>query len=178
MLRFLHSMPSACHLNLRCFHLTCATFIKRTKLPPRPKWTPELENEVQEKFLHGGSGAGGQKINKCNSKVQLQHIPSGLIVECQETRSREQNRHIARKKLAHKIAIWKNGGNPIERDVALVELARKSKQAKTRKSRGKHRQIQENILAEKRKQDEEDKKLIKQLLSGESGDTGAHNSSL
>ena len=58
--------------------------IKKNKLPPRPKFTPEMEAQCTEKFLHGGRGPGGQKINKCNSKVQLRHEPTGIVVECQE----------------------------------------------------------------------------------------------
>lgn len=69
--------------------------IKRNMLPPRPKFQSFMEDEIEEKFLHGGRGAGGQKINKCNSKVQLKHVPTGIIVSCQETRSRDQNRKLA-----------------------------------------------------------------------------------
>jgi len=50
-----------------------------------------------------GSGPGGQSINKTNNNVQLLHKPTGIQVKCQETRSLQQNRKIARKVLLEKV---------------------------------------------------------------------------
>ena len=50
-----------------------------------------------------GSGPGGQSINKTNNNVQLLHKPTGIQVKCQETRSLQQNRKIARKILLEKV---------------------------------------------------------------------------
>lgn len=122
----------------RHLHLVTQRLIKKSKLPPRPKFTESMENEVEEKFMHGGRGPGGQKINKCNSKVQLKHLPTGIVVECQETRSRDQNRTIARQKLALKLAQWQNGGEPIEREVAIQQWEKQSKRSKGRRSKIKH----------------------------------------
>jgi hypothetical protein len=49
-----------------------------------------------------GSGPGGQAINKTSSSVSLIHRPTGIRVQCQATRSREDNRRIARKILLEK----------------------------------------------------------------------------
>jgi hypothetical protein len=52
---------------------------------------------------HIGSGPGGQSINKTQNNVQLLHKPTGVRVSCQETRSLEQNRKIARRILLDKV---------------------------------------------------------------------------
>lgn len=57
-----------------------------------------LEEDLEERFVLG-SGSGGQKINKTSSCVYLKHLPTGREVNCQETRSREKNREIARVRL-------------------------------------------------------------------------------
>ena len=49
------------------------------------------------------SGPGGQSVNKLESAVRLKHAPSGLIVECQETRSQGQNREKALKMLKSQL---------------------------------------------------------------------------
>ncbi|KAI3400829.1 hypothetical protein diail_1518 [Diaporthe ilicicola] len=102
--------------------------------PPRPK--PPPEHEFTEVYLKG-SGPGGQKINKTNSAVQLKHIPTGIVVKCQDTRSREQNRKLAREHLAEKIDDLINGENSRSAVVARIKARRKSSAAK--KSRRKHR---------------------------------------
>ena len=53
-----------------------------------------------------GSGPGGQSINKTNNNVQLLHKPTGIQVKCQETRSLQQNRKIARKILLEKVCAF------------------------------------------------------------------------
>ncbi|CAD6581874.1 MAG: hypothetical protein TREMPRED_003108 [Tremellales sp. Tagirdzhanova-0007] len=62
------------------------------------------EHELEEKFVRG-RGPGGQAINKTSSSVCLTHLPTGIRVQAQPTRSREQNRaaarHILRDRLDH-----------------------------------------------------------------------------
>ena len=49
------------------------------------------------------SGAGGQHINKTSSAIRVTHIPTGMVVECQNERSQFQNRDMCMKMLAAKL---------------------------------------------------------------------------
>jgi len=57
-----------------------------------------IENDIEEKFVRS-SGRGGQKVNKTSTCVHLKHIPSGLAVKVQKSRSQGLNRYYARKQM-------------------------------------------------------------------------------
>lgn len=60
------------------------------------------EAELIEKFILG-SGKGGQKLQKTASTVYLKHLPSGLEIKCQDSRSRDDNRYFARERMCEKL---------------------------------------------------------------------------
>ncbi|KAG5969487.1 hypothetical protein E4U56_008314 [Claviceps arundinis] len=120
----------------RAFSSTPPTSAK--SLPPRPK--PPPESEIEEAFLKG-SGPGGQKINKTSSAVQLKHIPTGIVVKSQATRSRDQNRKIAREILAQKVDDFRNGDQ--SRAAIVGEIKRRKIENARRKSRRKYRKLEE-----------------------------------
>ncbi|WVF71343.1 hypothetical protein IAT40_006146 [Kwoniella sp. CBS 6097] len=68
------------------------------------------ESDLDEKFVKG-RGPGGQAINKTNSSVSLTHIPTGIRVQAQPTRSREENRKAARRILAERLEVLRTTGH-------------------------------------------------------------------
>ena len=100
--------------------------------------------DIEETFVRG-SGSGGQKINKTSSCVQLKHLPSGTIVRCQETRSREANRWLAREMLAERLLE--------ARESELSERRQAAEKIRRQKRRRSRRQ-KERMLADKKHQSE------------------------
>lgn len=105
------------------------------------------ESDLRERFIRG-RGPGGQAINKLSTNVELVHEPTGTRITCQATRSRAQNREIARRQMSQRLEwlikqAWGpvRGGAQVPRELAPSVLqsqwdkARKRKQNKRKKQR-------------------------------------------
>jgi protein subunit release factor B len=101
-----------------------------------------FEKDVQESFVRSG-GKGGQKVNKTSTCVYLKHIPTGIEVKCQKTRSQGLNRYYARQ-LLYKKADRLIKGQKSEEEQRAAKLKRqkrkRSKRAKEKMLAGKKMQ--------------------------------------
>jgi protein subunit release factor B len=96
--------------------------------------------DIEESFVRG-SGAGGQKINKTSSVVQLRHRPSGLEVRCQRHREQSKNRLSAYKLLILKLEQEKLGAKSLLSQ--KIFKLQKQKQHRSKKAK-------EKVLAAKK----------------------------
>ena len=62
----------------------------------------DWDKDVRED-TYRASGAGGQHVNKTSSAIRLTHLPTGIVVQCQNDRSQHKNRAAARKMLGAKL---------------------------------------------------------------------------
>ena len=97
------------------------------------------EDDLEESFILGG-GPGGQKTNKTSSVVRLSHGPSGVAVKVGESRSREDNRWLARRMLAETI---------LDREHKRKSEARQKREKIRRQKRRRSRRQKQKMLADK-----------------------------
>ena len=76
-------------------------------------WAKDVREDT-----YRASGAGGQHVNKTSSAIRLTHLPTGLVVQCQNERSQHQNRANARKMLAARLQQLEEK----KRDAELAQL--------------------------------------------------------
>lgn len=102
-----------------------STTISSSKVPIVLK-----ETDLLEEFIRG-SGPGGQSINKSMNRVRLTHIPTGIMVTCQDQRDLTSNRKIARSTLQNKLNYRYNGDDS-KLGRRIIRLQRRKQKAHSR----------------------------------------------
>ena len=113
------------------------------------------EEDLVERFVRA-RGPGGQKINKTSVAVQLEHLPSGIVVKASAARSQALNRFAARRRLAERLEAQIEGRRSAEQQrIAKIkrQKRKRSKRAKAKMLEQKRRQGQKKEQRKKVRDD-------------------------
>ncbi|MEI8235010.1 MAG: peptide chain release factor-like protein [Verrucomicrobiota bacterium] len=98
-------------------------------------------DDVEERFARS-SGPGGQNVNKVSTAVTLRHVPSGLSVRVEDSRSQAMNRQLARERLIAALEEARRAG----------KAARRAEQEKIRRqNRPRPRGVKRRMVDAKKK---------------------------
>ena len=99
------------------------------------------QTDLEENFARS-SGPGGQNVNKVSTAVTLRHLPSGISVTVQDSRSQAVNRKLARERLLDAIESAREGQR-------MAEIAKREKERRRKSPRP--AALKRKILDSKRK---------------------------
>ena len=91
-------------------------------LPEAEDVDVEIRDEDVRIDVYRSSGAGGQKVNKTETAIRLTHLPTGMVVTCQDERSQLKNKDKAFKVLRSRLYDYYSGINRSEQDAHRKSL--------------------------------------------------------